>query len=71
MSALGNFDPQNDNLAFSNAEKRKFRKKIPLETDFQAYWTILKKSIFFGPKKIFFRPKSKNFHGANIFCQPR
>ena len=50
MSALGDFHPQNDDFEFSNAEKRKFRKKIPLETDFQAYWTILKKSIFLAPK---------------------
>ena len=50
MSALGNLHHQNDDFEFSNVEKRKFRKKIPLETDFQAYWTILKKSIFLGPK---------------------
>ena len=46
MSALGNLHPQNHDLEFSSAEKRKFRKKIPLETDFEAYWMILKKSIF-------------------------
>ena len=50
MSVLGDFHTQNDDLQFSSAEKRKFRKKIPLETDFEAYWTILKKSIFLGPK---------------------
>ena len=50
MSALGNLDHQNDDLKFSSAEKRNFWKKIPLERDFGANWTILKKSIFFGPK---------------------
>ena len=48
MFALGDLHPGNDNFEFSNAEKPKFRKKIPLETDFQAYWTILKKLIFSG-----------------------
>ena len=46
MSALVDLHTQNDDLEFSSAEKRKFRKKIPLETDFEAYWMILKKSIF-------------------------
>ena len=46
MSDLGDLHTQNDDLEFSSAEKRKFRKKIPLETDFEAYWMILKKSIF-------------------------
>ena len=50
MSALGNLHTQNDDLEFSSAEKRKFWKKIPLETDFGAYWMILEKSIFLGPK---------------------
>ena len=46
MSALVDLHTQNDDLEFSSAEKRKFWKKIPLETDFEAYWMILKKSIF-------------------------
>ena len=46
MSALVDLHTQNDDLEFSSVEKRKFRKKIPLETDFEAYWMILKKSIF-------------------------
>ena len=50
MSNLGDLHTQNDDLEFSSAEKRKFRKKIPLETDFGAYWMILEKSIFLGPK---------------------
>ena len=50
MSALGDLHTQNDDLQFSSAEKRKFRKKIPLETDFGAFWMILEKSIFLGPK---------------------
>ena len=44
--ALGDLEPQNDDLEFSSAEKPKFRKKISLETDFEAYWMILKKLIF-------------------------
>ena len=59
MSALGNLHTQNGDLEFFSAEKRKFRKKIPLETDFQTYWMILKKSIFLGPK-----PRG----GAVFFC---
>ena len=50
MSALGDLHTQNDDLQFSSAEKRKFRKKIPLESDFGAFWMILEKSIFLGPK---------------------
>ena len=50
MSAFGNVHRRNDDLEFSSAEKRKFREKIPLEPHFGANWTILKKSIFFGPK---------------------
>ena len=50
MSALSDYHPQNDDFEFSNVEKRKFREKIPLEPHFGTIWTILKKSIFFGPK---------------------
>ena len=50
MSAFGNLHHRNDDLEFVSAEKRKFREKIPLEPHFGANWTILKKSIFFGPK---------------------
>ena len=46
MSALGDLRTQNGDLQFSTAEKPKFREKIPLETAFEAYWMILKKSIF-------------------------
>ena len=50
MSTFTNLHHRNDDLEFSSAEKRKFREKIPLEPHFGANWTILKKSIFFGPK---------------------
>ena len=61
MSALGNLHTQNDDLEFSSAEKRKFWKKIPLETDFEAYWAILKKIDIFGLKKFFFSTKIQKF----------
>ena len=47
MSAFYDLHHQNDNFEFSNVEKRKFRKKISLQTDVGPNWTILKKSIFF------------------------
>ena len=50
MLVLGDLHHQNDDFGFSDAEKWKFRRKIVLETDFGANWTILKKSIFLAPK---------------------
>ena len=67
MSALGDLHTQNDDLQFSSAEKRKFWKKIPLETDFGAFWMILEKSIFLGPKKIFFSTKIQKFSWGKFF----
>ena len=37
---------QNDFFWFFRPEKRKFRRKIPLETHFGSFWGIMEKSIF-------------------------
>ena len=44
ISALGDLNPKNDDLEFSSAEKRRFRKKMALKTEFEAYWMIFKKT---------------------------
>ena len=51
MSARADFDHQIDDFQFFRPEKRKFRQKMVLETGFEEFWTILKKSIFLAQNR--------------------
>ena len=49
MHQIGDLQIYNGDLEFFNTEKRKFGRKMALETHFGTYWTILEKSIFLAP----------------------